>query len=283
MSIGAYLCPAQSHWLGIKPYTMADAGTAAKARMGKLKKKADRLGVQYQDDVTEDQLKLMIEEATEDEEEHAGGITEASLVKMGAEIGKAIGKANKESEDGGEETFTEPPAEEKGELKCYYTPQFFWILPSKKVAGRLVKAPYKKIVFKLDRGAAIQVGTQWQTRYMSSYHTDNVKEQAHLESHPLFKRIFFVDDKEADITSDQVKFAQRFALHIQNLNLTMAPELYRMAAELGAKVDHSMSLPTLRTNIATKMTENDIAREEAHLRTLLTASGKQDLLTHQAM
>lgn len=259
---------------------MADANTAAKARLGKLKKKADTLGIQYQDDVTEETLKAALAEVADDPEP---AISEDALAKMGEAIGKAIGKATNDQKADEEETFVEVAAEDIGENRIYYTPQFFWIAPAKRVAGRLVKAPYKKIVFKLDRGNAIQIGTQWQTRYMSSYMTNNKKEQAWLETHPLFRRIFFVDDKEANITSDQVKFAQRFAQHIQQLNITMAPDLYRMAAELGAKVDHSMSLPTLRTNIATKMTENDIARDEAHLRTLLTASGKQDLLTQTAI
>jgi hypothetical protein len=166
-----------------------------------------------------------------------------------------------------------------GEEKVYFTPQFFWIVPAKRIGGQLVKAPYKKMVFKMSHGDAIRNGDQFQTRYMSTYVTNSKREQAYLETHDLYKKIFFSNAKEANITTDQVKFAQKFSQHMQSLNTRMAPQLYRLAAENGIKLDSKMSLSTIRTNIANVLAARDIERDEINMRSLLSAAGKASLLS----
>jgi hypothetical protein len=63
----------------------------------------------------------------------------------------------------------------------------------------------------------------------------------------------------------------------------MAPELYRMAADHGIKVDSKMSLPTLRTNIANALAKRDMANEEMRTREMIAAAGRADLLQAKAI
>lgn len=268
---------------------MANADNALKARLGKLKKKADRLGVIYQDDVTEETLKLAIEAHIEEvgdepQESKGGGVTAADLQKMAEVIGGAIAKGNKEtareSADSSQETVYEPDPEDLGELKIYYVPSIFWILPKKRIAGRLVGAPYnQRIVFKLDKGSAIQVGTQWQTRYISAYATDNKKIQAYMETHPMFKRNFFLSSKEANVTTDQVRYAQAFGRHFTALSNTMAPELYRRGAELGVNMSKDMALTTLRTELAEKLAQAEVERNKAQTAAIIAEQSRLTLLS----
>ena len=266
---------------------MANADNALKARMGKLKKDADDLGITYQEDITEEMLRAAIKEAKElagDKEPKEVAPTQGFDYKEFAKaLGSEIAKGNKEAkeEQGNEETFIEVDPADIGEIKFYYVPYIFWILPAKRVAGRLVKAPYRKIVFKLDRGSAVQVGTQWQTRYMSVYATDNMKEQLFMETHPLFNRVFFLSHKEAQITNDQVKYAQAFAKHLQSLGTVMAPELYQRAAHLDLRISHDMSLSALRTALAERMATAEIEAGKAQLHAIMAEQSRATLLTQQ--
>lgn len=81
------------------------------------------------------------------------------------------------------------------------------------------------------------------------------------------------------MTSDQVRFAQKFALHMQTLNTRMSPELYRMAGTYGIPVNSSMSLSTLRTNIANALAQRDIMEEDRLRGGAATAAGRQGLMT----
>jgi len=263
---------------------MANAETALKARIAKLKKKADELGVFYQDDVDELTLKTAIEEAKQYTSEPANEAP-SQAIEIGKviaqEMGKAMRQVVRDPEEDGLVDERDLDPEDVTEEKSYFTPQFFWIVPAKRIGGQLVKAPYKKMVFKMSQGDAVRNGDQWQTRYISVYVTNSKKEQAFLETHPLFGRVFFSNTTDANISSEQVIFAQKFSKHVQNLNVRMAPELYRMAAQNGIKVDSKMSLPTLRTNIANVLAQREVEADKARMHSLLTSSGRASLLTQE--
>jgi hypothetical protein len=278
-----------------------NADNAAKARLGKLKKKADELGILYQEDVTEDILKQAIKDTVPPtpqatpqatpqvapEVTQSGGFDAKALGDaIGSQMGKAMmGLKDVIREKGDDDSVTEAEIDPEDIVapKTYFCPMLFWIAPAKRIAGQLVKAPIKRIVFNLDRGSAVQVGTQWQTRYISTYISNNRKEQAWLETHPLFKRVFFKSEADTAVSSDQIKFAKAFGRHIDALNYTMAPELYRLGEELSVRMDHTMSLAAMRTVLADALAKRDMTAEDANLRRLLTESGQKDLLQKQAM
>lgn len=258
--------------------------------MGKLKKKAEGYGIPVHDEMSEDLLR----EAIREYEDAAGiaqpttgsGITKDDLLQMGKILGQEIAKGNKEaalaSKDQEEETIVEVDPADIGELKIYYAPMIFWILPAKRVAGRLQKAPYKKIVFKLDRGSAVQVGTQWQTKYISAFATDNRKEQAYMETHPMFNRMFFLSHKDADVTSEQARYGMMFSKHIQALGTTMAHELYQRGAQLDIPMSHDMSLNTMRTLLATKLADIETENEKLNLQRLAAEADRLSLISQVA-
>lgn len=260
---------------------MATADNALNARMGKLKKKADQLGVKYDDDITEEMLRLAIKELDDDEPAPAtGGFTKETFLEFGKVIGESVAKANRaQTDESSGETFEEPDPAEVGDMKFYYTPTFWWLLPAKRVAGRVVKPPYGKIKFEMDRGNAVQVGNQWQTKYMSVYATSNKRIQAYMETHEMFNRKFFLSEKEADVTSDQVRYAEFFSKQFAALSNTMAADLFAMGAQLGVKMNHTMSLPTLRTVMAEKLAEHDMAKHKAQIHSIMASTGKEALLT----
>lgn len=252
-----------------------NADNAARARMGKLKKEAESLGIPFQDDISEDTLKAAIalrkEELAAMEESKAAvstksGSVDESMSKFADAISSALVKGQIEAarlqKDGYEDTTHEVDPEDLGEVKIYYAPCIFWVLPPKTVAGRKVRAPYRKIEFKMDRGSAVQVGTQWQTKYTSIFATDNVKEQAYMETHPKFNQMFFLSHKGAEVTTEQTKFAQSFGRHIDALRSVQHNELNTRAAKLGIAVSHDMSLHTMRTLIAERMAKDEIETEK---------------------
>lgn len=273
---------------------MANADNAAAARMGKLKKEATELGIPFGDDISEETLREAIKlqkeaikefakEAAAQQAEGGGSVTKNDMVEIAKVIGESIAKANRQTkEEETNETYDEPDPSEFGEFKTYYTPMFFWILPAKRIAGRLQKAPYGKIVFHHDQGSAIQVGTQWQTRYISTFTTNNKKVQAYMETHPRFGKQFFLSSPDVTLTNDQTRHAQFFAVQLSALERTMAPQLYAMAAELGANTSHNMSLHTLRTIIAEKLADHDMARYKREQEEAKASVGRDALLTLQS-
>jgi len=269
---------------------MANAETALKARMGRLKKQADALGIAYTDDTTEDILREAVKQArdvlAEIEEDSPREKEAAPAVDM-AELGKTIAQEMAKGlrtvvKDAPEDRLMDDrdiDPDDQTDERVYFTPMFFWILPAKRIGGQLAKAPYGKIVFSMDHGSAVRNGDQWQTRYLSVYKTNSKREQAYMETHELFGKVFFSNTKEASMTSDQVRFAQKFALHMQTLNTRMSPELYRMAGTYGIPVNSSMSLSTLRTNIANALAQRDIMEEDRLRGGAATAAGRQGLMT----
>lgn len=265
-----------------------NADNASRARMGKLKKKAEGYGIPVHDEMTEEVLREAIRQHEEEnghstpQQASGGGITSADLLKMGEILGKEIAKGQSSAaaiaKGEEEETMVEVDPADIGDIRIYYAPYLFWILPAKRVAGRLVKAPYKKIVFKLDRGSAVQVGTQWQTKYICAYATDNKKEQAYMETHPMFGRMFFLSHKDAQVTSDQAKFAQAFGKNLQALNTVMPAELFPRGAALGVQMSHDMSLNTLRTLLAEKLASIDMENDRINLRRLSEEQNRLSLI-----
>lgn len=278
---------------------MATAENAAKARLGKLKKQADELGITYHDDVTEETLKYEIKAtkaalAELDSEmevplkplQSAPSASGTDIAALGKTIAQEMAKAVQGIKDdgSGDRTVSERMAdpEDAGEEKSYFVPMFFWILPAKRQGGQLVKAPFGKIVFKMSTGGVVRNGDQTNTVYKAIYSTNSKREQAYIETHPLFGRVFFANQKEAEISSEQLRFAQTFGKQMQMLNTKMAPELYRTAAENGVHVDATMSLNTLRTNIANALARRAMQSEDQHLRNLSAAAGRAELLKQPA-
>jgi hypothetical protein len=269
---------------------MATEGNAAAARMGKLKKEAEALGIEVHEEMTEPILREAIKQykdalkpPAQDEPATApatAAITKEDFLTLGKVIAESVTKANHSKDDEkSAETYAEPDPSEVGEFKTYYTPSSWWILPAKRIAGRIVHPPYGKIIFKLDRGQGVMVGTQWQTKYVSTFTTNNTKVQAFMESSPYFRRKFFLSEELATLTSDQVRHAEYFAKHLSALNNTMAPDLFRMGAELGCSMNHSMSLPTLRTVLSEKLAEHDMARYKEENERIMSSVGVESLLT----
>lgn len=264
-----------------------NADNAARARMGKLRKKAEGYGIPVHDEMSEDILKEAIREyeavSGTGQQTQQSGITAADLMKMGETIGKEIAKGNKDVSDSKqgyqEETYIEPDPADIGEFKCYYAPSSWWILPAKRVAGKLVMAPIRRIVFKRDSSSIVQVGSQWQTKFISVYVTDNKKEQAYMETHPMFGRMFFLSHKDAMLTSDQTKFAQAFGKHIQALGSVMASELFQRGAKMDVLMSHDMSLNTLRTMLAEKLAAIDIENEKLNLQRLAAEQDRLSLIS----
>lgn len=267
---------------------MSTPDNAARARMGKLKKKAETLGITVHEDMTEEVLTEAIrqyEEANSGDDQKPAmstGLSPTDLLAFGKAIGQEIAKGNaavaKADKENEEETFIEPDPADIGDIKFYYAPYYWWILPAKRVGGKLVKAPLRKIVFKLDRGSAVQVGTQWQTKYVCVYATDNKKEQAYMESHPAFNRLFFLSHKGAEVTSEQTKHAMAFGRHLKALENTMATELHARGAKLGVLMSHDMSLHTLRTMIADKLATEEIVAEKLNMQRLVQEQDRLSLI-----
>lgn len=256
--------------------------------MGKLKKKAESYGIPIHDDMTEDVLKEAIRQhedelgVTVSPTKPTSMLSPEDLLSFGKAIGQEIAKGNAAAvlaaKENQEETIVEVDPADIGEIKFYYAPYSWWVLPAKRVAGKLVMAPIKKIVFKLDRGSAIQVGSQWQTKYVCVYATDNKKEQAYMETHPMFNRMFFLSHKDARVSSEQAQFATAFGRHMRTLESTMAIELHRRGADLGLLMSHDMSLNTLRTMIAEKLASEDINRDKQFKQRLIDEQNRLSLI-----
>lgn len=274
---------------------MATAETALKARMSKLKKQADELGIMYQDSVDEQTLRSAIKDfrdaAKESDkstkEEKAAAEAAARNVDASVEIAKAVAREvatamRKGNEEGRDQLYDERDIDpdDVTREKIYFAPMWFWIVNSKRVGGQLVKPPYGKMIFKMDQGSAVLNGDQWQTAYKCTYKTNSKKEQAYLETHPLFGRAFFLNAEEANITTDQMKLAHRFGKHLANLGTKMAPDLYRLGAKEGIKLDRKMSLQTLRTEIANALAQREHELAKFQEKELAKAGSRASLLTH---
>jgi hypothetical protein len=270
-------------------------------KLTKLQQEADKVGAYYEPDWTEEQIKASVQEtkdalaaeATKKKaeakviekaaEEKPSGMDMTEFAKvLGAELSKGLASMNKEASRLVTEREFDPNDQVDG--KTYFVPMIWWKLPAKRIGGQLVMAPYggKGIEFKLLHGSAVKTGDQWSTRYLSAYYTESKKEQQYMETHPLFNKVFFLSDAEARVSSDQVKFAQKFARHMESLMNHQAPALYNMAPGLGVKIDTSMSLVVIRTNIAEALAQREMQADREHMQSLIQQGQRANLLASTA-
>lgn len=248
---------------------MATAETAAKARLQGLKNKADKIGLPYPPDVTEDILRISLREYEDAMRAEARVATlEGAPAEGMAEVASAmkdIAKAlrqDKEADTGGVvDEASVDPNDKLPYPRIFFAPSTFWILPMKKVGGQRVKYPYKKIVFSLEHGGKVLSGTQWNTQYLSTYKTESKREVAYMETHELYKKAFFNSSTEARNMSDKVVRELRFGQWLANLNTTSPTQLYEMAAQRDIPVSVGVSLPDLRAKLASALTDEEIERK----------------------
>jgi hypothetical protein len=258
-----------------------------KAKLTRLKKKADKLGIPYHESIDLDTLQLAVDEYEEAMAADApAGADTASAVAIGKAIAQEMGTVMRrvmQPTDPTDGLIDERDADpnDAAPLKSYFTPQFWWKLPAKRIGGQLVKAPYGKILFKMSSGDAVRNGDQWNTKYISIYNSVSKKEQAYIETHELFGKTFFPNIADAQVSSEQIKFAQCFNKHYQALATKMAPELYREAAALGANLSKDMALNTIRTTIAEVRATRELANLEAQRKEVFANTGRASLLRAQ--
>lgn len=255
-----------------------------KAKLTRLKKEADKLGIPYHDSIDLETLQLAMDEY---KEAAATGAEENSAVAIGKVIAQEMGKVMRDvvrPNDPLDGLMDERDADpsDATEPKTYLTPQFWWKLPAKRMGGQLVKPPYGKILFKMSSGDAIRNGDQWNTRYISLYTSASKREQAFIETHELYGKVFFPNIAEAMVSTDQIKFAQCFNKHYQTLASKMAPVLYRQAAAMGVKLDSKMALNTIRTSIAEVLANRELAMLEKQREEVFAATSRASLMRAQA-
>ncbi len=259
-----------------------------KAKLTRLKKKADKLGIPYHDSIDLETLQLAVDDyeaATEGDPEADPQV--ANTVAIGKAIAQEMGVVMRgvmrpsDPQDGLVDERDADP-NDAAEPKTYFTPQFWWKLPAKRMGGQLVKPPYGKILFKMSSGDAIRNGDQWNTRYISLYTSKSKREQAYIETHELYGKVFFPNIAEALVTTEQIKFAQCFNKHYQSLVTKMAPVLYRQAATMGVKLSSNMALNTIRTAIAEVLATRELARLEEQRKEVFAATSRASLMRAQA-
>jgi hypothetical protein len=282
----------------VEQHTPTGSAKPTVSKLTKLQQEADKVGAYYEPDWTEDQLEAsvketketiakkkaedkLIEKTAEATPTPAGMDMEAFARVLGEQISKGISSVGKDAQSRLTSDRTYDPKDQV-EGKTYFVPMIYWKLPAKRVGGQQVMAPFGKIEFKLLHGSAVKTGDQWSTRYLSAYYTESKREQDHLETHPLFSKVFFLSDTEARVSSEQVKFAQKFSRHMESLMTHQAPALYNMAPGLGIRLDTSMSLVAIRNLIAEALTANDMKADREHMQSLIEQGQRATLLASTA-
>jgi hypothetical protein len=285
----------------VEQHTPTGSNKPTVSKLAKLQLEADKLGAYYEPDWTEEQLLTSIAETKDaiaasaaQKKIEAKVVEEAAKDKpvgmdmtefakvLGAELSKGLQGMNKEASRLVTEREFDPNDLTEG--KTYFVPMIWWKLPAKRIGGQLVMAPYggKGITFNLLHGDSVRSGNQTTTRYISVYYTESKKEQQYMETHPLFNKVFFLSDVEARVSSEQVKFAQKFARHMEVLMSYQAPALYNMAPGLGVKIDTSMSLVVIRTNIAEALAQKEMQSDREHMRSLIEQGQRTNMLAATA-
>lgn len=253
----------------------------AAARIGKLRKEADKYGVHYTNETSEDALRAAVDEAKAPREQ-APAPAPAQAVLPASAIGEIVREVRKALapdtiKDGiVQERDVDP--DDRTDEKTYFHPAIFWILPLKRVGGQLVMPPFgKRIMFKREYGAGVRSGNQWNTRYVSVYRTKSKREIQYIETHELFGKTFFTSHAQAEALTGSARRGIVFGKFMNSLSVTPPDEVYRMAAANGIETGVLEELATLRTRLADKLTDAEMVRAEAHEKQLL-ASGRKGLL-----
>ena len=264
--------------------------TSGDSASSDLRRQADLRGIDYSPE-TDDEL--LAEEIKEHDrrmkqvsesrmEQRRESVSMDTMKEFAKEVASSVAKevASANSKDGDRRVVSEREYDPNDltESRTYFAPMVYYKLPMKRIGGQLVEPPFGKIEFKMLEGSSVRVGDQNQTRYISSYTTDSKREQAYIETHPKFGKSFFHSDSAARITSDEHKYAIKFGERMNMLRTYQAPDLYRMAGDLGIRIDLGMSLDTLRDTIASEQAKADIIAERAHRQTLIEQSDREILL-----
>lgn len=271
-----------------------------KSNLQSLRSKADLLDVYYTNDTSEEALETAIKEAEtflkerskqqmEERKEEKAANTE-DLLSIAKEIGKAVGEevgkavSPKEKGEEREANYREYDPSDLAEAKTYFAPMVVWKVPKIRRGGQFINPPFGKIMFRHLEGGSVRVGNRTQTRYMCSYTTDSKKEQAYLETHPLFNKVFYLSEHQTRVASEDVEYAVKFG-EMTNMLLTyQAPDIYRMAGaeewrKEGIRIDMSMSLDTIRTELAGAMARKAVREKKQHIADLLRSDARSALLT----
>jgi hypothetical protein len=260
-----------------------------------LRAEADKLGLSYDNETPEDQLKEAVNQTmnalrTESEERtkqtreaQAAEANGLNLKEFGKELAAGIAAGLRDKKEGEERFVNERDFDpnDLGEDRTYFAPMLYWKLPAKRIGGQLVKAPFGKIEFKLLEGSSVRTGNRASTRYLSAYTTNSKKEQAYIESHPLYRKTFFPSEIDGRMAAEDVRYAVEFGKQMNMLLTYQAPALYKMASDLhndGVVVNHTMSLDTIRTNIAGALAKRAIRAQRDHIATLMQEQSRRELL-----
>ena len=257
----------------------------AEARIAKLRKEADALGVHYTNDTEEGILRSAIQEfkdakvANKDSDD-ALAQTKAQASEIGAAVATAVKKAMApDTIKDGIVSEADMDPDDEGERRTYFHPAIFWILPLKKVGGQRIKPPFSEMIkFNQEYGGRIRNGDQWNTRYMSVYHTKSKREQAYLETHPLYGKSFSRSHEQAVAMSGKARRGIVFGKYMQSLQITPAEEVYRMAAGMELQTGITEDLGNLRTRVADLLTDMEMDRQAEQEKQLLAGAGRKNLL-----
>jgi len=271
---------------------MAEKKVDGRSKIARLRTKADKIGITYTDNTSEEALEEAIEQ-WEDANADAPPVSGApapsqasvDIVALGKvmadQMGNAIRTANLPHSDDGLVDMRDADPDDEAPEKIYFHPASWWILPAKRIGGQRIKAPFGRIVFKMDTGSSVLVGGRHQTKYQSVFRTKSKKEQAYMDTHEMYRKFFFWSDDSVAASSMEVAFAERYAAHVNNLNAKQSAELFAIGADLGLKLTRSMALPVLRSNIAEELTKREAEVERERERQLIVASSRGDLLSIQ--
>jgi hypothetical protein len=269
----------------------------------KLMKQADKLGLPYGNDTStealQDAIKAMKQPEPKEEEEEAPVQVSAATSReqriedakaIGAAVAEAVGKKQRADniEDGMMEVYDIDP-DDRTFPKEYFVGSSWYMMTAKQVGGQTVKLPYglKKIVFKTYGSDVVPNGRQNNTKYTCSFTTESKAIQAWIETSrefcdPRYKMIFLEPKDAKNKTASSEEYAT-YHRYLMGLEPMQHRELMAMAGSiegLNGKVSINSSVTELRKQIATALTQRDIART-SEMAIASATKGMEAILTGQ--
>lgn len=280
----------KNFWAENKP--MTDESSSIRA-------KADLLGIPYDAETSDEAISTEIKQVEAElrarsrkhmEERHEAAAEKAAvdasaMAELAKQVGVEVGRAIAKKEEGAERIVNsrEYDPGDITEPKTYFTTSAWWKVPMKRRGGQLVAPPFGKMMFKLLEGESVRVGARNQVRFLSAYTTDSKAEQAYLETHELFNKVFFLSEDRARMSAEDTQYALKFG-EINSMLLTyQAPDIYRLAGSEemrseGVSLSKDMSLETIRTELAGAMARRAIREDKERRLGLLGYEARKDLL-----
>lgn len=260
-----------------------------------LRRRADLLGVFYDNDTSEEALRAEVDayevsmrerskkQMEERKEERASQSQSMDMQGFAKVLGKELGDAIKVKEKGAERVVYERDFDPNDitDTKTYFAPSSWWKLPMKRRGGQLTPGPFGPILFKMIESESVRVGDRKQVRYMCAYTTDSKAEQQYMETHEFFGKKFFLSEERAKVTQDDTEYALKFGQMFTMMLTHQAPEIYRMAGDLrkdGMVLNKNMDLNAIRTEIAGFMARRALRDAKAQRLDMLGYEARQDLL-----